>query len=82
MKAKFTFETLSGFHKMYGDVLVIRDAGTGMTVTNDAEAVVAFLLEHKALCEGRRLLYFDSEGNLDEILHDGEKFTGFAPGPR
>lgn len=37
---------------------------------------------------GRRLFYFDSErtdeapeGNLDELVHEGGVFKGFAPGP-
>lgn len=65
------------------ETLVIRDVGhaTGMSITNDAEAVLAHLVGHGALTEGRRLMYYDSDGNLDEILvHDG-RFAGFRPGP-
>lgn len=50
------------------------------SVTNDAEAVVA---EMTALGLGkRRLFYFDSMGNRDEILHEAGKFAGFKAGPR
>jgi hypothetical protein len=65
--------------------LTIRDLGPWSkhpTVTNDAEAVVKRLVRHGILKAGMRLFYYDSEGRLDEILHDGEKFTGFAPGLR
>lgn len=62
--------------------LVIRDTGHAagrMTVTNDAEAVVASLAP---VLRGRRLLYFDSTGTLDELVHRDGAFVGFAPGPR
>lgn len=63
--------------------IVIRDVGREcMSVTNDAEAVVRDLQQNRML-DGRRLFYFDSEGQLDELKHDGNGlFTGFAPGPR
>jgi hypothetical protein len=69
------------------DCLVIRDVGTWShkSVTNDAENVVAEMLRHGSdggLLKEQRLFYFDSEGVLDELCHDGEKFTGFAVGPR
>ena len=64
--------------------LIIRDVGPWdrfMTVTNNAEAVVEELRADGMLPDGRRLLYFDSEGKLDEILIRDGKFAGFAPGP-
>jgi hypothetical protein len=61
--------------------LLIRDLGGGMTVTNDAEAVVRELTMAGLLWPGRRLLYYDSAGSCDEILHDGEGHcAGFWPG--
>ena len=61
--------------------LVIRDIGANCTsVTNDAEAVVDSLFRGGHLPAGRRLLYFDSGGDVDEILHDGHgRFAGFNP---
>jgi len=63
--------------------LIIRDIGHSMgclSVTNDAEHVV-FMLTFKGsmgqLPPGRRLLYYDSDGRLDEILIEGGKFAGF-----
>jgi hypothetical protein len=60
-------------------VVVIRDLGPWTkhpTVTNDAEQVVAGL---GSWLNGRRLLYYDSEGELGELKHEGTRFTGFAP---
>ena len=70
--------------KWEADRVTIRDAFDSadptMSVTNDAEAVVAEMLGRGL---GRRhLYYFDTHGQLDELKHDGVKFTGFAPGPR
>jgi hypothetical protein len=62
--------------------LVIKDVGPWdvyMTVTNAAEAVVADLLGTGDLRAGQRLLYYDSEEQLDEILIDGGRFAGFRP---
>ena len=63
--------------------VTIADVGQGATssVTNDAEAVL-LELHNNGVLKGRRLFYYDSEGQLDEIKHDGKgNFTGFAPGP-
>lgn len=65
--------------------LVIRDIGPWdryMTITNDAEHVVEELVSKGVLPAGRRLLYYDSEGELDELLVKDGKFAGFAPGPK
>ena len=65
--------------------LVIRDIGPwdrDLSVTNDAENVVARLAADGRLPKGRRLFYYDSDGQLDELVHDNGKFTRFAPGPR
>lgn len=67
------------------DSLVIRDQGGGLSITNDAEGVILDLFEMGELPPGqrRRVFYFDSDGRLDELLHDDHgTFTGFAPGPR
>ena len=57
--------------------LVIRDVGPWdqyPTVTNDADAVVAELAPQ---LNGRRLLYYDSEDDLMELLVKDGKFHGF-----
>ncbi len=60
--------------------LVIRDVGPWSehpTVTNDAEAVVRELVEGGMLGAGRELLYYDSEGTLDQLLVKHGQFAGF-----
>ena len=60
--------------------LVIMDVGPWdqyPTITNSAEAVVDQLAGRLG---DRRLLYYDSDNNLDELLVENERFTGFAPG--
>lgn len=61
--------------------LLIRDLGPWdrhPTVTNDAEAVVA---EISPILRGRRLFYYDSTGQLDELLVLEGRFAGFRRGP-
>lgn len=74
MKAAFTLVSVDG------ETVVIRDRcndmGT-MTVTNDAEAVVANL--HRQY-PGRRIFYYDTDGRRDELLHDKGAFRGFCSG--
>lgn len=64
--------------------ITIRDVGHAETtsVTNDAEAVVEDLVRRGVLHNAKRLFYFDSDDNLDEILHAEGAFVGFAPWER
>lgn len=60
--------------------LVIRDVGPWRlhpTVTNSAEQVVDRLRRAGLLADDQQLLYYDSDGVLDEITHDAGRFTGF-----
>lgn len=62
--------------------LVIMDTGHVVgktTVTNDVEAVVRDLAPKLS---GRRLFYYDSVCDLDEIVVVDGKFAGFKVGPR
>lgn len=64
------------------DRLVIRDLGPWdrhPTVTNDAESVVR---ELEPILSGRRLFYYDSTGQLDELVIRDGHFAGFKAGPR
>ena len=64
-----------------GSAVVLRDVGpwkSHPTVTNNAEAVVSELLAAGVLREGQQLLCYDSDGMLDELKHDGKRFTGFG----
>ncbi len=67
------------------DQITIRDMGPWdkyLTVTNDAENVVRELAAEGHLPNGRRLFYYDSDGELDEIPVKDGVFVGFAPGPK
>ncbi len=66
-----------------GSPLVIRDVGPWHehpTVTNDIEGVVRRLTAEGRLPRGRRLFYIDSDGQMDEAEHDGERFVRFSSG--
>lgn len=59
-------------------LMILQDRGPWdkhFTITNDAERVVAQLTRR---LKGRRLFYFDSEGDLDELLVRDGKFAGFG----
>lgn len=47
-----------------------------LSVTNDAEGVVERINRR---FPGYRIFYRDSMGNWDELLHDADRFRGFAP---
>ena len=53
----------------------IRDLNAGISITNDAEAVVLTLYQ---VFGNVRYFYYDTDGKRDELCHDGPKFTGFA----
>lgn len=61
------------------DCVLIKDLGPWSqhpTVTNAAEEVVEQLVP---MLNGRRLEYYDSEGQRDQLLVKDGKFAGFAP---
>lgn len=60
------------------DTVFIEDVGHThtMSVTNDAEAVVYNLFNQFG---NKRIIYKDSDGRWDELLHNEGQFTGFAP---
>lgn len=63
-----------------GAVLIRDDCVSGCpSLTNDAEYAVEKMHE-AGLLKGKRLLYVDSDGRTDELLHDGNGvFKGFGP---
>ena len=76
MRAKFIVEENSP------ERVVIADVGTThMSVTNDAEAVVEYLLWKGVIKPGIRLFYHDSTGRRDELLFNisTEDSTGLQP---
>ncbi len=62
--------------------VVLEDLGPWerhLTITNDAENVVRELVGRGQLPSSMRLLYYDSDGDLTEILVTDGAFAGFAP---
>lgn len=62
-------------------MLVIKDVGPWnafMTVTNAADKTCAELWNGGLLRGGRRLLYYDSLGQLGEIIHKDGVFVCFG----
>lgn len=59
------------------NVLTIRGGIGGMTITNAAESVVKCLLDSKELTQGMRLLYWDTDGRLDELVFNEQGFVRF-----
>lgn len=54
--------------------VLIVDHDCGLSVTNDAETVVADILREYGPV---RIYYRDTMGLWDELSHDGIRFTGF-----
>lgn len=60
------------------EFILIKDLDLGnKSVTNDAEAVVEMLLDSFG---DRRIFYYDSTNEIDELKHDGKRFTAFGAG--
>lgn len=69
---------------MTNKYVLLRDVGPWdryKTITNDAENVLAFWTNNAAWM-GRDLFYYDSEGELTEIVYNHETgaFMGFSIG--
>lgn len=62
--------------KVTPEKVFIIDRDIGMSITNDAEAVVGRVnSEHP----GKRIIYCDTDGRWDELAHEDGNFTGFKP---
>jgi hypothetical protein len=67
-----------GIAKQDDKVIVLQDLGPWSsfpTITNSAEEVVAALAP---VLDGRRLYYYDSDGDLTELEYKDGVFTGFG----
>lgn len=62
------------------EFVLIFDNDGPVSITNAAECVVCEMLSNGRLFPGQRLFYRDTDGQVDELAHDGIKFTGFAFG--
>jgi hypothetical protein len=57
-------------------VFLVDDNTDVMSVTNDAENVTEYV---NRLYPQLRIVYRDSDGRWDELVHNNGTFTGFAP---
>ena len=79
LEDNYTAELLepgNGRHEVKYPVIVVRDHNTGPSVTNTADRVVAKLARTYGLA-GKRIIYRDTDGYWDELVHDDWAFTGF-----
>ena len=60
------------------DLVVLRDRDGAKSVTNGAEYVVAWLAHLGKLTRSTVVAYYDTDGELDALLHDGARFIGFG----
>jgi len=62
------------------EYILIRDLGDDncLSITKGAEIIVD---ELSMRLDGRKLYYIDSEGYIDQLLHENGMFMGFAPTP-
>lgn len=63
--------------KLWGRLVSIIDHDEGMSVTNDAETVVEEVIARYGLNSNDRIIYRDTEGDWDQLTHDGRHFKGF-----
>ncbi len=65
--------------------LILKDLGpwdTYFTITNSAESVVKELYSKGLLNTNMKLMYYDSNNQLDEIVHSNGEFKHFKVGKR
>ena len=58
--------------------VVLGDTSIGMSITNAAEHVVK---EIDKQYPNRKIFYFDTDNNFDELVHTKGIFSHFKPGP-
>lgn len=61
------------------DYIALKDDDIGVSMTNDAENVIAWLAYHCQLPEHRRVFYRDTMGRWNEMVHKDGRFVGFKP---
>lgn len=69
IRSLFTFRTEGAF-------VLVEDHDAGMSVTNDAENVIAHLEKVLGLT-GKRVLYCDTDRHWDELVVKDGRFAGF-----
>jgi hypothetical protein len=59
------------------EYIALMDDDIGVSMTNDAENVIAWMSYHSQLPDHRRLFYRDTTRRWDEMIHKDGKFVGF-----
>lgn len=77
MKASYSIEWSNNKAILIKDLALIK--GT-MSITNDAEEVIENLIMTGRIRD--RVFYRDTNGDVDELVHDGKEFKAFMPGTR
>lgn len=68
--------TVDYHHTRFCSVIALADVHGDVSVTNDADAIVAAFASRRGI-RGWQIVYRDSMGNWDELVHDGRTFKGF-----
>lgn len=77
MTTPYRFAANFDIVRIMGDRIFIVDLDDGgKSITNDAEGVVKRLVKDHPV---KRIIYRDTDGRWDELLHDGREFRGFSP---
>lgn len=65
-----------------GEIVRVIDQNGRLSVTNDAENVIADLVKLGVPVDDRRVIYRDSDGEWCGLLTEGGVFSGFDVGTR
>lgn len=60
-------------HATHNNVLFLIDDNTGRSITNSADYITSLFRQFD------RIIYRDTSGRWDELLHEAGSFKGFAP---
>ena len=78
MRANFTVVEITDKYILIQDNC--SNANPSMTITNDAEDVVEDLFEKNLIGPFSLIFYIDTDGRVDELLHEYRRFIGFRSG--
>jgi hypothetical protein len=62
------------------NTVLIQDSGYGISITNSAENIIEDLFNKKLLDNKKKCFYIDTNGNVDELIHENGKFIDFKFG--
>jgi hypothetical protein len=82
LRARYSIVKIERTKRNWTIIAISDDGGNAghMSVTNDAEAVVADMHRQRPLRPNDRIVYCDTDGRWDELRHSHGRFTEIAPG--